>query len=127
MMRRKGSSSGVSVCARTCPATRGECRLPAPGAASRFAREERKLPALRLMVMAQDVLCAVVSADLEVAVVGAKPPIDDFGHFDAARAEREAARCLLTAVAGIAFDAQVHRAPMLRRMTGIESSNPASE
>src|SRR5438445_11309472 len=73
-----------------------------------FAGEDDQLPPLRLMVVAQDVLRAVVAPDLEVAVVGSQPAVDELGHFDAAVTECEAAGCLLAAVPGVALDAQVH-------------------
>src|SRR5438067_13597402 len=98
-MRAKAAhaSGGTSV----CPNSR-------VGRRSRVAGEDDQLPPLRLMVVAQDVLRAVVASDLEVAVVGSQPAIDDLGHFDAAVAEGEAAGCLLATVPGIALDAQVH-------------------
>src|SRR3989442_1826327 len=71
-----------------------------------YAGEDDQLPPLRLMVVAQDVLRAVVAPDLEVAVVGSQPAVDDLGHFDAAGTECEAAGGLLAAVPRVALDAQ---------------------
>src|SRR5438128_2605726 len=81
---------------------------------SRLAREEDQFPPLRLMVMSQDVLRAVVASNLEVPMVGTEPSVDDLGHLNAAVAQREAAGCLLAAVARVALDTQVHRSGPVR-------------
>src|SRR5713226_4838123 len=74
---------------------------------SRLAREHDDLPTVRGLVVAKDVDGTVVPADLEVAVVGAVPAIDDLEHLDAAAAQFEPAWGLLAAVAGVAVDVDV--------------------
>src|SRR5205814_9636725 len=56
---------------------------------SGLARKVDQLPALRLVVVAEDVLDTVVAPDLEVAVVRTQPAVDDLGHLDAAVAQVE--------------------------------------
>src|SRR5713101_5959134 len=82
---------------------------------SRLAGEHDDLPTVRGLVVAKDVDGTVVPADLEVAVVGAVPAIDDLEHLDAAAAQFEPAWGLLAAVAGVAVDVDVHGA---QRATG---------
>src|SRR6266849_5341275 len=77
-------------------------------ASSRLAGEHDGLPTVRGLVVAKDVDGTVVPADLEVAVVGAVPAIDDLEHLDAAAAQFEPAWGLLAAVAGVAVDVDVH-------------------
>src|SRR5216683_1449628 len=74
---------------------------------SRLAGEHDDLPTVRGLVVAKDVDGTVVPADLEVAVVGAVPAIDDLEHLDAAAAQFEPAWGLLAAVAGVAVDVDV--------------------
>src|SRR5207302_270149 len=95
-------------CAHCCQARQSADAARRAREPSSLAGEDDQLPPLRLVVVAQDVLSAIVAADLEVAVVGSQPAIDDFGHFDAPFAQGEAAGCLLAAVSGVALDPQVH-------------------
>src|SRR5205823_2272770 len=83
-VRRTGfmAFSGISVCARTCPAPCASAACPLGERPSRLAREEDQLPALRLVVMSQDVLRAVVAANLEVPMVRTEPSIDHLRHLD---------------------------------------------
>src|SRR5713101_1124701 len=83
---------------------------------SRLAGEHDDLPTVRGLVVAKDVDGTVVPADLEVAVVGAVPAIDDLEHLDAAAAQFEPAWALLAPVAGVAVDVDVHGA---QRATGM--------
>src|SRR6266851_9589415 len=85
-------------------------------ASSRLAGEHDGLPTVRGLVVAKDVDGTVIPADLEVAVVGAVPAIDDLEHLDAAAAQFEPAWGLLAAVAGVAVDVDVHGA---QRATGM--------
>src|SRR6266851_3346498 len=65
------------------------------------------MPTVSGVVVGKDVVGTVIPADLELAVVGAVPAIDDLEHLDAAAAQFEPAWGLLAAVAGVAVDVDV--------------------
>lgn len=59
-------------------------------------------------VLAYDVGGVVGALDLEILVIGANPTVYDLDHVDRALIEDQAARCLVTAMARIAFDPDLH-------------------
>lgn len=84
--------------------------------------ERRQLPPVGDRVVPDDVNVVVRSFDLEVAVVGSEPAVDDLVHGNTTFAQREGARRFLTLVAGVALnrDAQgivtrVHTIAIVRR------------
>src|SRR5262252_2443051 len=71
--------------------------------------ETRKLPLARRLVVAQNEQAAVVDLHLEVTMCGMEPAVEQIHDLEAALAEPERARFLLAAVAGVAFDVDLHR------------------
>jgi hypothetical protein len=55
-------------------------------------------------VMPQDIHCAVIGPNLEIAMVGRQPAIDHLIHLDAPLTQPEAPGGLFAAVTAVAFD-----------------------
>ena len=68
-----------------------------------------QLPAMRLRRVPQDAGVAVAGADLEAAVVGGEPTVEDLLDLPPAARQPEAPRRLLAAVARVALDADKER------------------
>jgi len=65
---------------------------------------EVQLPLPLRKAVAEDVQITVVSAELEVAMIGGKPAIDDLHHLDLTRVQGKASGRLFTAIPGITFN-----------------------
>jgi len=58
--------------------------------------------------VAQDIGITVAGCDLEVAVIGREPPVENFQNFETPLAEREGARFLVAAEARVTFNLEFH-------------------
>jgi hypothetical protein len=69
-----------------------------------FRAEQRHLPHVRSLIVADEIRITVCASQCEVPVVGRKPRVEHFGHGDATVTKDQCAWCLLAAVACIALD-----------------------
>lgn len=74
---------------------------------SRWLAALEQFPSARDYVVPYYIGVSIIALHPEVTMVGSKPAVEDLGHNNAAFPEREGARRLLTAVAGVAFDCDV--------------------
>lgn len=65
---------------------------------------EGQLPLPVREAVTEDVQITVVSPELEVAMIGGKPAIDDLRYLDFARVQEKAPGRLFAAIPGITFD-----------------------
>lgn len=70
--------------------------------------ETDQLPNAPVRIVTNDVETAVITDDLEIAVVRCQPPVLHRGHMDVAFAHRQSPRRLFTPVAGITIDPDLH-------------------
>jgi hypothetical protein len=54
--------------------------------------------------VAKNVQVAVISAELEVAMIGGKPAVDDLHHLDLTRVQKKASGRLFAAIPGKTFN-----------------------
>jgi hypothetical protein len=94
-----GAARNQSRSDRGAPLRLGRAGLSVPAAA-----EQSHLPPIGGNIVPQDVEITLRVSDLEVAMIGSKPPVDDFSNVDLAVAEPEPPRGLLAAIAGVALD-----------------------
>lgn len=73
-----------------------------------MAYQCRQLPIAGRAVVAQDEAPIVVDLDLEIAVRGIQPAVENLDHREAPFAERESAGLLLASMARVAFHPYFH-------------------
>jgi len=76
------------------------------------------------LVVSQDVDVAVVSRDLEPALRGREPAIDDDLHLKAMFSQPERARLLSTAIASVGLNTNCHDFGIVSRPLRISGSSP---
>ena len=88
--------------------------------------EHLQLPAVRGLVVAQEVDRSVVASDLEVSVVRTEPAVDHLDDLDAPTVDLEPPRRLLAAISGVTVDLHVHDVPALSTTSPRRAPAPAA-
>ena len=70
--------------------------------------EEGQIPETALDIMAQDVERSIRAKDLEVAVIGRQPLVEDLRHLDRPLVHEQPPRRLFTSMTSVAFDPHLH-------------------